>query len=188
MLRELRTIAVGAAKGFYEDDIFVASAALAYYSLLSMAPLLLIVIAVASVFFSDGAVQAQLVEQIRSLVGTEGAELAETVIRNNEGLGTSWLSLVVGGVLTIFGASTVFAHLQQTLNRVWDVEPKPTSAMRNAVWEFLKHRLLSFALVVSLGFLLMVSLVASAVLAALYGYIDALTGSAALWRALNIAV
>lgn len=184
MLRELRTIAVGAAKGFYEDDIFVASAALAYYSLLSMAPLLLIVIAVAGVFFSDGAVQAQLVEQIRSLVGTEGAELAETVIRNNEGLGQSWLSLLIGTVLTIFGASTVFAHLQQTLNRVWDVEPKPS----NAVWEFVKHRLLSFALVVTLGFLLMISLVASAVLAALYGYIEILTGSAALWRALNIAV
>lgn len=188
MLGRIRTVAVGAAKGFYEDDIFASSAALAYYSLLSMAPLLLVVIAVAGVFFSDGVVQAQLVEQIRTLVGTEGAELAETVIRNSEGIGESWLSLVIGTVLTIFGASTVFAHLQQTLNRVWDVEPKPTTAMRNTIWEFTKHRLLSFALVVTLGFLLMISLVASAVLEALYDYVEILTGSAALWRSLNIAV
>ena len=181
MLRELRAVAVGAAKGFYEDEILSSSAALAYYSLLSMAPLLLVVVSVAGVFFSDG---AQLVAQIRSLVGPEGAELADTVIRNNEGLGQSWVSLAIGTVLTIFGASTVFAHLQQTLNRVWDVEPKPT----NAVWEFLKHRLLSFALVVTLGFLLMISLVASAVLTALYEHIEALTGSAALWRTLNVAV
>src|SRR5690606_11567296 len=184
MLRELRAVAVGAAKGFYEDEILSSSAALAYYSLLSMAPLLLVVVSVAGVFFSDGAVQTQLVAQIRSLVGPEGAELADTVIRNNEGLGQSWVSLAIGTVLTIFGASTVFAHLQQTLNRVWDVEPKPT----NAVWEFLKHRLLSFALVVTLGFLLMISLVASAVLTALYEHIEALTGSAALWRTLNVAV
>ena len=113
MLRELRAVAVGAAKGFYEDEILSSSAALAYYSLLSMAPLLLVVVSVAGVFFSDGAVQTQLVAQIRSLVGPEGAELADTVIRNNEGLGQSWVSLAIGTVLTIFGASTVFAHLQQ---------------------------------------------------------------------------
>jgi membrane protein len=177
-------VTIGSAKGFYEDDIFQSSAALAYYSLLSMAPLLLVVIAVAGVFFSDGTVQAQLVEQIDALVGADGAQLAETVIRNTEGIGRSWLSLVIGTVLTVFGASTVFAHLQKTLNRVWDVEPKPT----NAIWEFVKHRLLSFALVVTLGFLLMVSLVVSAVLAALYSYIDAAAGSALVWRALNVGI
>jgi membrane protein len=184
MFGSVRSIVVGSATGFIEDDILQSSAALAYYSLLSMAPLLLVVIAVAGVFFADGAVQTQLVSEIDRLVGAEGAALVETVISNTDGLGRSFVSLVIGAALTLFGASTVFAHMQKTLNRVWDVEQKPS----NAIWEFIKHRLLSFALVLTLGFLLMISLVVSALLSALYGYVDESAGTALLWRVINMAV
>ena len=185
MRKAVESVLVHSAKSFYDNDALQLAAAIAYYSLLSMAPLLLIVIAVAGVFFADGVVQAQLIDQIRSLVGSEGAELAETVIANTESEEQSRWSLLVGTGLTVFGATTVFAQLQAALNKVWHVEAEPSSA----IWNFVKHRLLSFALVLSLGFLLMVSLVVSAVLAAVNEYVSAsASGEAVIWEVVNIAV
>jgi membrane protein len=181
----LKTVLIGAAKSFYANEALQLAAAIAYYSLLSMAPLFLIVIAIAGVFFADGAVQAKLIDQIHSLVGAEGAELAETVIENTESEGQSKLSLLIGSVLTLFGATTVFAQMQAALNRVWRVEADPSRAL----WHFVKHRLLSFALIVTLGFLLMVSLVVSAVLAALHEYVSSSAAVAVFfWEALNVAI
>ena len=185
MRKAVESVLVHSAKSFYTNDALQLAAAISYYSLLSMAPLLLVVIAVAGVFFADGVVQAQLIDQMKSLVGAEGAELAETVIANTESEEQSRWSLLVGTGLTLFGATTVFAQLQAALNRVWHVEAEPSSA----VWNFVKHRLLSFALVLSLGFLLMVSLVVSAVLAAVNEYVSAAAnGTAVIWEILNMAV
>jgi membrane protein len=185
MRKAVESVLVHSAKSFYTNDALQLAAAISYYSLLSMAPLLLVVIAIAGVFFADGVVQAQLIDQMKSLVGAEGAELAETVIANTESEEQSRWSLLVGTGLTLFGATTVFAQLQAALNRVWHVEAEPSSA----VWNFVKHRLLSFALVLSLGFLLMVSLVISAVLAAVNEYVSAAAnGTAVLWEILNMAV
>ena len=179
------TVLWQSAKSFYANEAFQLAAAIAYYSLLSMAPLLLVVVAVAGVFFSDGTVQSQLVDQMGSLIGEEGAALTETVIENTESKDESLFSLIVGMALTLFGATTVFAQLQNALNRVWRVQPKPS----NAVWNFVKHRLLSFALVLSIGFLLMVSLVTSAVLAALHDFMNAaMAGAAFIWEALNFGI
>ena len=145
-----------------------------------MAPLFLIAVAVAGVFVRDGRVEAELVEQMRSLVGEEGAVLAETVIENTESEWRSSWSLLVGIVLDdSSGATTVFGQLQHALNRVWRVEAAPGTA----IWDFVKQRLLSFALVLAIGFLLMVSLVISAVLAALHSYLDArFEGAAVSYR------
>jgi membrane protein len=185
MRKAVESVLIHSAKSFYDNDALQLAAAIAYYSLLSMAPLLLVVIAIAGVFFADGVVQAQLIDQMRSLVGAEGAELAETVIANTQSQEQSRWSLLIGTGLTLFGATTVFAQLQTALNRVWHVEAEPSSA----VWAFVKHRLLSFALVLSLGFLLMVSLVISAVLAALHEYLSAAaSGEAVIWEILNMAV
>lgn len=185
MFRAVKNVVIDSAKSFYFNEALPAAAAISYYSLLSMAPLLIIVIAIAGLVFADRVVQMQLIEQIDALVGSQGARLAETVIANTESEGQSRLSLILGTALTLFGATTVFAQLQAALNRVWQVKADPG----NALWNFVKHRLLSFALVVSLGFLLMVSLVASAVLAALHDYVSP-TGAAtaALWEILNVAV
>ena len=185
MRKTVESVLVHSAKSFYDNDALQLAAAIAYYSLLSMAPLLLVVIAIAGVFFADGVVQAQLIDQMRSLVGAEGAELAETVIANTESEEQSRWSLLIGTGLTLFGATTVFAQLQAALNRVWHVEAEPSSA----IWTFVKHRLLSFALVLSLGFLLMVSLVISAVLAAVNEYVSAAaSGEAVFWEISNMAV
>jgi membrane protein len=169
----------------YEDDAFELCAALAYYSLLSMAPLLLIAVAIAGVFFADGTVHAQLIEQMEKLVGAEGAALTKTVIASTQSEQRSQWSLIVGAVLMLAGATTVFAQLQNALNRVWHVEAAPGNAMLG----FIKHRLLSFALVLSLGFLLMVSLVVSALLGALHAYLDNRLSSATFfWSLLDIAI
>lgn len=185
MMRGVGSVLLRSVQRFYGDEAFQLAAALAYYSLLSMAPLLLIAVALAGVFFADGRVHTELIGQMRALIGDEGALLAQTVIDHTQGEERSAWSLFVGGVLMFVGAATVFAQLQHALNRVWRVEAEPG----NAIASFLKQRLLSFALVLAIGFLLMVSLVISAVLGALHTYLDArLASAAAFWQALDLAI
>lgn len=170
---------------FFEDGAFQLSAAIAYYSLLSIAPLFLIVVAVAGVFFADGQVHMQLIEQMRGLIGDAGATLTQTVIEHTESEERSKWSLLIGTVLTIAGATTVFAQLQSALNRVWRVEAAPG----HALFGFIKQRLLSFALVLSIGFLLMVSLVTSALLAMFRAYLDSKIDNLGwVWQGMDLAI
>jgi membrane protein len=185
VLRTVWNIFADSFKAFIEHEPFRLAAALSYYSLLSMAPLLLIVITTAGVFFGEGVVRDALVDQVGILTGQEGAALVRTVIENAERLEQTAFSILLGGGLMLFGATTVFAQLQGALNQVWQVKAAP----ENAVLGFLKHRLLSFALILSLGFLLMISLIASAILAALQGYLDTLGfATVGWWRFVNAFV
>ena len=183
MIRSIGQALIDAAKRFVSHEPLPVAAALSYYALLSMAPLLLIVVGFAGLVFGNDVVERQVLVQLERLVGDEGASVASTVFENasNDADGPSF---VLGAALTILGATTVFAYLQMALNRVWDVE----SAPGNAVLAFLWHRLFSFALIVSIGFLLIVSLVASAVLAGLQELLDAWAGTVLIWRILNQAV
>jgi len=186
MLRTAGGVLWDAVQRMFDDDAWPLAAALAYYSLLSMAPLLLVTVAVAGTFFADGQVHSQLIEQMRRLVGDEGAALTRTVIEHTGGEGRSTWSLVVGALLTLFGATTVFGQLQYALNRVWRVKAAPHPGL---IMSFIKQRILSFALVLSVGFLLMVSLVISAVLGALHMYLDARVAEAAFfWSGLDLAI
>lgn len=184
-LRTIWLIMADSFMAFFGGQPFRLAAALSYYSLLSMAPLLLIVIGTAGFVFGEGVVQEEIIEQARVLTGEEGAALVRTVIANTERLKRDVFSIVLGGGLMLFGATTVFAQLQNALNQVWQVEAAPG----NALLGFLRHRLLSFALILSLGFLMMVSLIASAILAALQGYLDTLGfGTIEWWRFVNNAL
>jgi len=184
-LRTTWSILADSFRAFFSGEPFRLAAALSYYSLLSMAPLLLIVVGTAGFFFGEGVVRDELIEQMGTLTGAEGAALVETVMVNADRLERNVLSLVLGGGLMLFGATTVFAQLQGALNQIWHVKAAPG----NALLGFLRHRLLSFALVLSLGFLLIVSLILSAVLAALEAYLDTMgIGSMTGWRLLNAAV
>jgi membrane protein len=186
MLKTVGRVLLDAVNRMFDDDALPLAAALAYYSLLSMAPLLLVVISLAGVFFADREVHAQLIEQMRALVGDAGAELTRTVIQHTGGEERSAWSLVIGALLTLFGATTVFGQLQYALNRVWRVRAAPRAGF---IMRFIKQRILSFAIVLSVGFLLMVSLVISAVLAALHSYLDEHLASAALfWSGLDLAI
>ncbi len=184
-LKTTWSIFVDSFRSFIGHEPLRLAAALSYYSLLSMAPLLLIVIGIAGFFFGEGVVSDELVSQVGTLTGEEGAALVSTVIENAEGLDQDVLSIVLGGSLMLFGATTVFAQLQGALNHVWQVEAAP----ENAFLGFLRHRVLSFALILSLGFLLMISLVAGAILAALQGYLDTLGfTTVGWWRFVNTLV
>jgi membrane protein len=139
------------------------AAALSYYTLLSMAPLVLMVVAVAGLVFERTAVEQKLVAEMRDLIGAAGAEVTQSVLRSAHNAEQEAWSLAIGLVILLVGATTVFAQLQGTLNRIWRVDG---SAGASAIWSFLKERLLSIAMVLAIGFLLLVSLVVSATLAA----------------------
>ena len=140
------------------------AAALSYYTLLSLAPLVLVVVALAGLVVEPSAVEHRLVAEMRELVGAAGAEVTHTVLQNAHRAEQDAVPLAIGLIILLVGATTVFAQLQGSLNRIWRVEG---SAGKSAILGFLKERLLSIALVLAIGFLLLVSLVVSAALSAL---------------------
>lgn len=138
-------------------------AALSYYTVFSLAPLLIISIAVAGFIFGQDAAQGSIVREIESLVGREGAVLIQTAIKNSANTESGIIATVISAVTLAVAATAAFIELQDSLNTIWKVKSKPGQAIK----EFLRTRLISFTLVVAIGFLLLVSLVISAALTAL---------------------
>jgi len=179
----LWTYARDVLRKFLSDEPFPTAAGLAFYATLCLAPLLLIVTGVAGFVWGEESVRVQLVDQMRRLVGEEGASAMQQVMENASGPGKGVVSMMLGIATLIIGATTVFGHLQRALNRIWGVEP---SDDRSKLWLLVRTRLISLTLVVSLGFLLLVSLVISAALAAARGVLDeALPDLPALWSTLH---
>jgi len=161
-------------------------AALAFYTLFSLAPILVLVIAVAGFFYGAEAAQGQLLSELRGLVGKQGAETIQAILAGAQNKETGRFATIVASILLFVGATTVFAELKDSLDEIWDV-PKPTQA---GVWNVVRTRLLSFGLILVLGFLLMVSLVVSAGLAVVERYIGGMWKEAALvlgWVASGIS-
>jgi membrane protein len=167
---------------FLEDDPFEKAAAVSYYTLLALAPLLLLVLALAGTVFEREAVEGQVVAEMRGLVGEEGAKAIELVIENARTPGQNVLSIALGVFMLLIGASGVFLQLQSALNRIWDVAAAPR---RSALLQFLRHRLLSMAMVFVLGFLLLVSLILSAVLSAINAHYQTVMPWPAVWHGAN---
>jgi membrane protein len=144
------------------------AAALSYYTLLSLAPLVLMAVGVAGLVFERTAVEEKLVAEMRDLIGAAGAEVTRAVPLRAHDAEQETLSLVLGLAVLLVGATTVFVQLQGTLNRIWRVEaPETQSVVWGFFWGFLKERLLSIAMVLAIGFLLLVSLLVSAGITAL---------------------
>jgi len=139
-------------------------AALSYYTLFSLAPLLLIVVSVAALVFGEDAARGEVFGQLQGLLGDEGASAVENLLASVETSGKGPLGSVVGIVLLAVGATTVFGELQSNLDRIWRT---PRKQQAGGLWSLVRTRLLSFGLILSLGFLLIVSLVASAAISAL---------------------
>lgn len=137
-------------------------AGLAYYTVLSLAPLLIVVITVVGFALGPKAAEGQLVSQIQDLVGYEGAREIETVIANSHRPATGLIASALGLFTLFLGASGVFTEIHDALNTIWDVTPTP----RSGVWSLLHDRFLSFGMVLAIGFLLLVSLSVSAAIAA----------------------
>jgi YihY family inner membrane protein len=138
-------------------------AALSYYTLFSLAPLLIIVIAVAGMVFGQEAAQGEIVAQLRGIMGEEGAVAVEGLLKAAREPAKGVVATIAGIALLLLGATAIFGELQSALDRIWRV-PAP---QESGIWRLLRTRLLSFGLVLGLGFLLAVSLVVSAALAAL---------------------
>lgn len=157
-------------KEWQEDKAARLGAALAYYTIFSLAPLLVIAIAVAGLVFGQEAAQGQIMNQIAGLIGPQNAQLLQTMIQNASQPGTSIVATVLGLATLLLGATGVFGQLQDALNTMWEVQPKPGRGLLGLI----KDRFLSFAMVLGTGFLLLVSLVLSAALAALGTFVGGL--------------
>jgi membrane protein len=172
-------------KGWVSDEAPKLSASLAFYTIFSLAPLLIISIAIASLVFEEEAARGQIVQQIGALVGKQGAASIQEIILRSSQEKTGILATIIGVATLLLGATAVFGELQDSLNYVWKAENKSSSGIRG----FLKTRLLSFGLVLVVGFLLLVSLIVTSVLTALTTYFSSrLPGSDFLWHLLNLGV
>ena len=183
--RELWYIFKCALTGWWNDNVPRLGASLAYYTLFAMAPILVISIAIAGFFFGAEAVRGEVVTQMRGLVGETGAQAVQSMLENAATRGSGALATVIGLVTFFLGSTGAFLELQTALNAIWRVKPKPNAGIR----EMLFQRLISFGLVVGVGFVLLVSLVVSAGLAALDRYVGhAFPALAVAWTALNVLV
>jgi membrane protein len=145
-------------------------AALAFYTILSLSPLLILVVALAGFLFSRSTAQAHILSQVQGMIGTEGGKAVESMLANAQKPATGILGSIIGLLSLLFGASGVFTELRSALNVIWDVKPEQTAG---AV-ALLRERFFSFGMVLSIGFLLLVSLVVSTVLAAIGKFFGAL--------------
>jgi membrane protein len=161
-LNELWLLTKQAVNGWLEDRAASMGAALAYYTAFSMAPLLIIAITVAGFFFGRDAAQEAMIDQLQGLLGNGGAAAINDVLKSTSNLG-SGVALIVGIGALVLGATTAFVELQDDLDRIWKAEPRVGSGIVNLIWS----RLLSFGMVLFIGFLLAVSLALSAGVAAL---------------------
>ncbi len=158
-----------------EAEPFQLAAALSYYTLFSLAPLLLIAIGVAGFVFGREAAQNQIVETLQGMIGQDSAQTVQEMIQaSNEKPKTGMLSTIIGFVALLFGAGGVVGQLQTSLNKMWEVTPKPGQG----IWGFLRQRFFSFAMVLAIGFLLLVSLVVTAMLTSFTAMISSFLGDA----------
>jgi membrane protein len=173
------------ATGWDEDNVARLAASLAYYTLLSIAPLIILAVAVAGLAFGESAAREHISSEMAGVVGAGAADAIQSIAKNARAPGTGIVSLVVGIVVLLFGASGVFGELQSALNTVWEVAPKPG----RGIWGLIKDRFFSFTLVVGVAFLLLVSLVLSAGLTWAGQFFESsLPGGAVVWQVLNFFI
>lgn len=182
--RDAWSIAKETAEDWLHDDAATQAAALAYYALLSLAPLLVISIAVASWFLGPEAARGGVERELGKVVGEQAASGIQAVILHAQQPASSVVGTVVGVISLFVGASGVFGQLQTSLDTIWEVQPRPDRGWSAMVLD----RFVSFTMVLGVAFLLLVSLVLSSVLSSLGNILaDTLPGGATLWQALNIA-
>ena len=171
---------------WWDDNCLRLGAALAYYSLFAIAPVLLVAIAIAGLAFGPEAVRGELTGQLRALIGPDGAEAVQALLEGASRRQSGILATIVGSITFIFAATGAFLELQTVLNIIWRVKPKPGAANIAA---FVRDRIRSFGLVLAVGFLLLVSLAVSAALAAASAWVDRhAPGVPLLWQIVNSVV
>jgi membrane protein len=172
--------------GWWNDDVPRLGASLAYYTLFSLAPILVVAISIGGLVFGEEAVRGQVVGQIQGLIGRGGAQAIQSMLEGAARPSNSLPATAVGLVTFFLGATGSFLELQTALNTIWRVKPKPGGSFFRML---VVQRLVSFGLVVALGFLLLTSLLVSTALAAVHTYMgNAFPGVFVVWEALNVVV
>ena len=159
----LKYLCVNTLKNWSDDNASIWAAALAFYTMMSLGPLLFIAVAISGIWLGDDTARDAVVRQASDTIGPQAADAVQALIIGAGEAHSGWWATVVGAATLAFGASGVFAALQDAINTIWHVVPKPSGG----VWLTVKRRFVSMAMVVGIGFLLVVSFVASATLSAL---------------------
>ena len=146
--------------GFSDDKVTKLSASLAYYTVFSMAPLLIVIISLCSALLGREAVEGKIYAQLAGFVGSDTAAQLQQIIKNASLAGKSQIAFIVGSITLLVGATTVFAEIQESINMIWGLKPKP----KRGWLKMIQNRLLSFSVIASLGFLLLVSLGVTAII------------------------
>ncbi|RYE25976.1 MAG: YihY/virulence factor BrkB family protein [Sphingobacteriales bacterium] len=174
------------AKEFSNDNVVKLSASLAYYTIFAIGPLLLVIISLTGLFFEAEAVTGKMYWQMRSLVGEDGANQIISIIQNMRAQNAAAKYSIIGFVILVFGATGVFADIQDSINYIWSIKAKPKKG-----WlKFITNRLLSFSIILGIGFLLIVSLLVNIVADALTGKLQEIFASTTvvIFQILNIAI
>jgi membrane protein len=154
-------------QGFKDDKLTKLSGSLAYSTVFSMAPLLIVIISICSVFLGRAAVEGKVYEQLSGFVGQDTAIQLQQIIKNASLNGKGTLHIIIGLVTLLIGATAIFGEIQDSINMIWGLKPKP----KKGFLKMLQNRFLSFSVIVSLGFLLLVSLVISSLVDAFNNYL-----------------
>lgn len=168
-VRHWLSILAGAGQNWLASQAFIYAAALAFFTVFSIAPILVVVVMLVGLVIGESAVQGQLFEQLEGTIGPQAAGVVQTAVLNSQIDQSGIWPAVVGILATIVGATTVFSQIQQSLNQIWDVAPRPT---RNSLWIFIKSRLLSLTIILAIGFILLVSLLLSVALRGIMAFAE----------------
>lgn len=159
-LKGIFTVLKNTVTGFIDDEVMSLCGALSYATIFSLAPFAVVLLTIVTFFYGDDAIQGQVFSQLSNYMGADVALQIENLMKNASLSGKSTMAAIIGGGTLIFGATTVFAQIQSSLNKIWGIKPKPKKG-----WiKMILNRLLSFSLILSVGFLLIVSFGLNAVL------------------------
>ncbi|RXF71777.1 YihY/virulence factor BrkB family protein [Arcticibacter tournemirensis] len=161
--KDLWFVVLGAGKAFGEDKAMKYSASLAYSTVFALSPLLVLIISLASIFYEKGEIQSKLFREIGAMVGPDTSHQLQLLIEKSAVSGGSTISLIISIVVLLIGATAIFTEIQDTLNIIWRVRPKPKKGFQKLII----NRILSFSMIISLGFLLVVSLIINGIVAAI---------------------
>lgn len=168
-LKDIFTVLKTAFKEWMSKDPFRESAVIAYYSIFSLPGLLVVIVAVAGYFLGRDTVNSHLMMQVTSTFGADTAEQIKNIILKASETKSSLVAAIIGTVTIIVGATGVFAEFQKSLNNIWEVK---TDKSKSGIWSVIRVRIFSFGLIVSIGFILIASLVVSAMLSALGNWLS----------------
>lgn len=166
--RSIFKLLKNAIQKWWGRDPFRESAIIAYYAIFSLPGLLVVVLTIAGYFWGTEAVNGKLHEQVAAAMGNDTADQVQNIVLNASQSKDTWWATIIGIGAIIFGATGVFAQFQKSLNSIWEVK---ATAKKSGIWSFLKTRIFSFGLVVSIAFLLLISLVISSLISAFSSWV-----------------